>query len=120
MKDDVIFCKKCGAEMRFEKDGHSICWICDRCGNASATTYFEPYEIDSTVYHILLSSPVKTTIDKLKLISEIANCNYIEAKKLIESAPLTIFSGKAIEVKPVKEKLEKADIDFNIEPEFPY
>lgn len=56
----------------------------------------------------------------LKLVSEIAGCNYIEAKKMIEKAPVEIFSGKAIDIMEIKEKLEAASIDFKIEPEFPF
>ena len=56
----------------------------------------------------------------LKLVSEIAGCNYIEAKMMIEKAPVEIFSGKAIDIMEIKEKLETANIDFKIEPEFPY
>ena len=47
-------------------------------------------------------------------------CNYVEAKKIIEKAPIEIFCGKAINVKIIKEKLEAAGIDFKIEPDFPY
>jgi large subunit ribosomal protein L7/L12 len=54
------------------------------------------------------------------LVSETANCNYVEAKKLIEKAPVEIFCGKAVEVKTIKEKLEAANIEIRIEPEFPY
>lgn len=56
----------------------------------------------------------------LKLVSEISGCNYIEAKKMIEKAPVEIFSGKAIDIMGIKEKLEAANIDFKIEPEFLY
>lgn len=115
-----MICDKCGTEMRFEQDGHSVCWVCDNCGEAVATTYFEPFETDLTVYHVLLSTPFETTRDLLKLISGIANCNYIEAKKMIEKAPVEVFCGKAVEVKAVKEKLETASIHFKIEPAFPY
>lgn len=115
-----MICENCGVEMRFKQEGHSICWVCDNCGEAVASTYFEPYETDLTEYHIMLVSPFKATSSTLKLISEIANCNYIKAKKLIENAPDEIFCGKAVEVKAIKEKFEEVGIDFKIEPEFPY
>ena len=115
-----MICENCGAEMRFRQDGHSICWVCDNCGEAVASTYFEPYETDLTEYHVLLVSQFKAPSSILKLISEIANCNYLKAKKMIENAPVEIFCGKAIDVKAVKEKLEATNIDFKIDPEFPY
>lgn len=106
--------------MRFKRDGHSVCWVCDNCGEALASTCFEPYETDITVYRILIVSPFKATTDILKLISEIVGCNYVEAKKLIENAPAEIFCGRAVDVKSVKKKLDAAGIEFEIEPEFPY
>ena len=115
-----MICENCGSKMSFKKDGHSICWICDNCGAALAATCFEPYETDLTVYHILIASPFKANTDILKLVSEIANCNYIEAKKMIENAPTEIFRGNAVEIKEIKQKLESASIDFKIEPKFPY
>lgn len=115
-----MICEKCGAEMRFEQDSHSICWVCDNCGDAVASTYFEPYETDFTDYRVLLSTPFKATTSLLKLISGIANCNYVEAKKMIEKAPVEIYCGKAVEVKAIKEKLEAANIMFFVEPKFPY
>ncbi len=115
-----MICDKCGAEMRFKQDGHSICWVCDNCGEAVASTYFESYETDLTDYCILLVAPFKATMDILKLISEIANCNYVEAKRIVEKAPVEIFCGKAVEVKAIKEKLEAANLEIRIEPEFLY
>ena len=106
--------------MRFKRDGHAASWICDNCGDAVATTYFEPYEIDSTIYHILLSSPFKADIDTLKLISKLSGCNYIEARKMIQNAPIEIFSGQATEVLRIQDALGKAGIKYRITPEFPY
>ena len=39
---------------------------------------------------------------------------------MIEKTPVEIFSGKAIDIMGIKEKLEAANIDFKIEPDFPY
>ena len=115
-----MICDKCGGEMRYKKEGHSISWICDICGDAVASSFFEPYETDTTDYHILISASNKTDIGTLKIVAGVANCNYIEAKKLIEKAPVEVFHGQAVEVKAIKEKFEATSIDFKIEPEFPY
>ena len=70
-------------------------------------------------YHIILVSS-ENSLSNIKLVSETANCNYVEAKKLIENVPVEIFCGKAVEVKAIKEKLGAANIEIKIEPEFPY
>lgn len=94
--------------------------ISNSCNNCASTSFFEPYEFDTTIFHIFLSSVFKPTTKDLKLIGEIANCNYIKAKKLIENAPVEIFCGKAFEIKKIKKRLELANIDIHIEPDFPY
>ena len=48
------------------------------------------------------------------------NCGEAVASTCFEKAPAEIFSGKAIDIMEIKEKLEAANIDFKIEPEFPY
>ena len=120
MNNDTVICKKCGAEMSYIKEGHSVSWICKNCGDAVATSFFEPYETDLTEYHIWICSSFKASTDRIKMISEIANCNFLEAKKMIENAPIEIFCGTAVDVKAIKEKLEAAGIEFSIEPDFPY
>jgi large subunit ribosomal protein L7/L12 len=93
--------------------------VCPKCGWGWTTSHFEPILLDDTDYHVLLTSN-SSTITVIKMVSKIANCNYIEAHRLVENAPVEVFSGKAVDVKPVKEKLESAGVGFNIEPKFPY
>ena len=47
-----MICEKCGSDMQYYRNGHSVSWICNSCGDVVATTYFEPYETDMTIYHI--------------------------------------------------------------------
>lgn len=89
------------------------------CGWGWATTYIEPILSDSTDYHVVLVSS-NNSLTSIKAVSEVANCNYIEAKKLISHAPVEVFHGQAVEVKAIREKLEAANIEIRIEPEFPY
>ena len=115
-----MICKNCGAEMQYYKDGQTITWLCNNCGNGVATTMYEPIEIDNTTYNIRLVKPFKPSLNDIKIISDIAKCNYIQAKKLIEYSPSLIFSGKAVDIKIIKEKLKNNNIIFSIVPDFPY
>jgi large subunit ribosomal protein L7/L12 len=119
MKEDKIYCEKCGAEMKPINKGIGYGMTCPNCGWGWTTSYFEPILLDDTNYHVILVSN-NCSVSIIKIVSEISGYNYIEAKRMIESAPVTVFSGKAVDIKPVKEKLEKASVDFNIEPEFTY
>ena len=67
---------------------------------------------DKTVYYMILISS-ENSLNSMKTVSEVANCNYVEAKKLINKAPVEVFHGQAVEVKAIKEKLETANINSN-------
>lgn len=117
--EDVVLCEKCGHEMDYHHEGSGCGMTCPNCGWGWATTYIDPIKLDESDYHVILVSN-DNSLSIIKMVSETSNCNYVEAKKLIENAPVEIFSGKAVEVKTIKEKLETANIKFRIEPEFPY
>ena len=119
MSDDILICEKCGAEMKPLSDIYPVGMTCPNCGWGWATTYIEPILSDSTDYHVVLVSR-NNSLTSIKAVSKVANCNYIEAKKLINHAPVEVFHGQAVEVKAIREKLEAASIDFKIEPEFTY
>ena len=118
--EDIVLCEKCGHEMTSFREGHDCGMICHNCGWGVATSYFEPYEIDLTDYHILLTASYKPSIADIRVVSNIANCNYIEAKNLIENAPVEIYCGQAMDIMKIRERLVSADIEFVIKPEFPY
>lgn len=117
MNEEKILCEKCGSEMRRIDELCTVGMDCPNCGWCLVTT--NPIISDRQTYNIFLNSN-KSSLNHIKLISSIANCNYITAKKLIESAPVPIFCGSAIEVRSIKKKLEDADVTYSIEPKFPY
>ena len=100
-------------------DFYPIGMTCPNCGWGWATTYIEHINLDESDYHVILAAS-DNSLNSIKTVSEVANCNYVEAKKLIKNAPIEIFCGKAVEVKAIKEKLVAAGVNFRIEPEFPY
>lgn len=117
MNEEKILCEKCGSEMHEIDEFCTVGMECPNCGWGMVTT--SPAILDRRTYSIFLNSN-KDSINNIKLISAIANCNYITAKRLIESAPVLIFCGSAIKVKSAKKKLEEADIAYSIKPEVPY
>ena len=116
-----MLCEDCWIEMKQHKNGHTLSWVCENCGYNITTSFFEPYEDDPNTYSIYLNSEHKGTLEEIKLISEIAKCKYLEAKKILRTiGPTEIFRGKAVEVISIREKLEKIGLVFSIFPEFPY
>ncbi len=59
-------------------------------------------------------------IDYIRLISEISNMNFLEAKRLLENAPKSFASGKATDINGAIIKLKDAGINFTVTPEYPY
>lgn len=117
MDKEIVLCEKCGANMHTIDEVCTVGMVCPSCGWGWVTT--NPLISDIQIYNIFLNT-IESSVNNIKLISSIVNCNYITAKKLIESAPVSIFSGSALEAKSIIKKLEDADIPYNIEPKFPY
>ena len=125
MKDEAsetpekIVCEKCGAEMHIVRDSYQMGMECPNCGWGWVTTYNEPIEVDYSVYHVVLDSK-DSSLANVKLVASIVNCNYLRAKRIIENAPSEIFSGKAVDVREIRDRLVQAGMAFRIEPDFPY
>ena len=125
MKDEAsetpekIICEKCGAEMHIVRDSYQMGMECPNCGWGWVTTYNEPIEVDYSVYHVVLDSK-DSSLANVKLVASIVNCNYLRAKRIIENAPSEIFSGKAVDVREIRDRLVQAGMAFRIEPDFPY
>ena len=63
---------------------------------------------------------IANTSTAIKAIAKISNKNSVEAKKMIETPPAVIFSGKAVQVKAVLALLDSLLIAYTVTPEFPY
>ena len=125
MKDEAsetpekIVCEKCGAEMHIVRDSYQMGMKRPNCGWGWVTTYNEPIEVDYSVYHVVLDSK-DSSLANVKLVASIVNCNYLRAKRIIENSPSEIFSGKAVDVREIRDRLVQAGMAFRIEPDFPY
>ena len=116
---EKIVCEKCGAEMHIVRDSYQMGMKCPNCGWGWVTTYNEPIEVDYSVYHVVLDSK-DSSLANVKLVASIVNCNYLRAKRIIENSPSEIFSGKAVDVREIRDRLVQAGMAFRIEPDFPY
>lgn len=129
MKDTFI-CEKCGHEMTDCSSDGSIAIVCPKCGWGWATTTYNPIADDMTDYEIWLSPGNMVTIQSIKLISGILNCNYNHAKNVLAcTAPFLLYKAKnesvssqykAERVQTVAKQLKEGKISFSILPEFPY
>lgn len=112
-------CKKCNAEMVYFKDGNSCGWNCPKCGNGFVTSFIDDLQADESIYTIILKGNESETVENLKVISKIASISILEAKKLGSSGGM-LFKGKAVDVKDKIILLDQHEINYDVDPEFPY
>ena len=125
MKDEASetpekdICEKCGAEMYDIQTSYTLGMKCPNCGWGWVTQYNEPIVEDRNKYRVILDSKDSSLVN-VKLVASIVNCNYLRAKRIIENSPSEIFSGKAVDVREIRDRLVQAGMAFRIEPDFPY
>ena len=116
---EKIVCEKCGAEMHDVQTSYTMGMKRPNCGWGWVTQYNEPIVEDRNKYRVILDSK-DGSLANVKLVASIVNCNYLWAKRIIENAPSEIFSGKAVDVREIRDRLVQAGLAFRIEPDFPY
>ena len=112
-------CDVCGNEMKAFHQNSTSGFKCASCGNSWLTTLMRDIESDEKDYEILLNSNNEASADNIKLVSKIANCNFLESKKLILSAA-SIAKDKAYVIQNKALELQEGKLKFTIAPEFPY
>ena len=78
-------CDICDKELIPIIKGHSLILTCSEHGGRIATTHLSDMELDSTNYEIFLQPNNTVNKENIKIVSEIANLNYLESKKVLES-----------------------------------
>ena len=131
IKDDKDFreskstaiCEKCGTVMvRDLPEGYfgGMSITCPKCGWGAATSYYSPIVVDKTDYRIFLLKDNDPTNEIIRAVNKVAHCNLLKAKELIDSAPIVIFKGDALEIHEMKEVLDGQKVLYKIEPDYPY
>lgn len=117
---DKNICEKCGAEMVPIDSDKPIGMKCPECGWGWVTSYIEPKLADATEYSIHLAQGNDPSVEAIKAVSKVANCNFMQAKALITEAPQQIAEGRAVDIESCIIVLDKASVKYSIEPEWTY
>ena len=117
---DKVLCDKCGAEMIPVDPERPVGMKCPNCGWGWVTSYIDPIKEDETIYEISLEEGNQVTKDNIRLVSEISDVNFLEAKRLLENAPKSFISGKAVDINDAVIRLKVTGINFTVTPEYPY
>lgn len=114
-------CEFCGGKLKSLILGNLSGLFCDNCQQwAVVTTYIPQINLDENLYKIYLVNKEKADRSNIKLIANISNINFLEAKKLLDNSNSIIYEGKAIEVVKIIKELKKAKLEFKCIPEFPW
>lgn len=111
-------CLTCGTEMECKIEGHCLSWVCKNCGDGLATSYFEPIELDKTIYNLCIH-PVETpSTDQLRCISQLLSCNFLQVKNKLHDQ--ISISDTAEPIRTIALALQRKALSFTITPSFPY
>ena len=119
MEENKYICPKCGSEMSMFYDKPALNLVCPKCGCQIATTKWDDIDLDDTDYKIILNQISNPSIEVIKAISKITGHNFISAKTMLLNGDVLV-SAKATEIKEKSDYLKKINIQFIIEPFFPY
>lgn len=113
-------CHKCNNDMTFMLEDHTLIWTCPQCGFQLMTTHFSELETDTTVYSVILERTEKYTPAEIRLVAEIAQCNFLQAKTVLDTGNCVLLRSTAQNVLTTARKLKENGLRFHIQPEFPY
>ena len=115
-------CEQCNSEMIFKINKGTQGWYCPQCNWNLVTSYIEDLNIDETEYSLYIKIKKTSVIDfeKIKIVSKIANVNYVNAKKMLELNEICILTAKAPVIKAAISTLKEFHIDYFVNPKFLY
>ena len=112
-------CEICGAKLIYSKKGNCLSITCPNCGYGVATSYFEPYEVDTTIYNVTLNKKDKLSTKELRLISNLIGENYLNTTSLMKEGKVS-FKEECIKIVNKLIFLKHNGIEYSITPNFPY
>jgi len=115
-----VLCEKCGSLMEVRRQGSTQGLYCTNCDWAVVTTYVSDIIKDSKIYEVFLKQADMENRNHLKALSEIANVNLLQARKIAKGSDELIFRGEAVDVDNVRNKLKGVGIAYFITPDFTY
>lgn len=87
----------------------------------AVTSVLHPIMYDKTIYNIYLVLEQDTcSLDEIKACAKILHLNYVQAKCALKNKRNLLASGDACEIKEIVYKLNCFQVQYEIEPPYPY
>ena len=115
-----MVCEKCRQNMNWCVEGSTQVWRCPACGWNIVTSYIDDIDHDDTVYSLYISCSSEVDKRIIKLVSKIANVNFVTAKQMLKEKKICILRAKAPKIKDAIEDLQELGICYNVSPSFDY
>ena len=118
--NQVKKCEECGADTEYRVEGSTEGFFCTKCDWALVTTRIPTIAQDITKYRIYLVSADQHNKEQVKVIADVANINFLQARKLVQEEKPVILQGEAVEIDKARNLLNDVNVEYIIEPNFPY
>lgn len=115
-----MICEKCRKEMCHFIEGSTQGWRCPLCGWDIITTYIADIYTDLTEYSLYANRDADVNTDKIRLVAQIANVNFIVARQMLEESERCILKAKAPEIMKAIAKMQELDMGYVVTPSFKY
>lgn len=111
-------CPHCNSDLIQEIEGSTLTVICSNCDWYVTSSHIN--HINDTKYKIILEKGNLPSKENIRTISQVMNCNILQAQKVIESDYPIIIEDTVSGIIEQIEKLDKTNIKYSITPNFPY
>lgn len=116
-ESDCITCERCGGKLKLFKEASAQGLKCYDCGWSVVTTHIADIKLDEIEYRVSCVGDYKN-VAHLKIVSDVAGCNFLVARKELQSGRFLVFVGQAEEVLRVRNALVNVGIECSISPDF--
>ena len=112
-------CEWCGSKTEYKIQGSCQGMYCTNasCSWAVITTYIPEFARDRTLYKVYLVDPDSASKNQIQFAAKVRNCNFLAAKRFVESNETVLAEGLATEVLRINELAAEFGVNINVEPE---
>ena len=114
-------CPTCGNILERYVSQDAVWYHCPICNWEYIEDVIDKPWKDQRIYTLILIPRNCINKSTLKSISRVFECNYIQAKKILETnSDIIICTGNATNIKTMRDVLKEGEVLYRIEPQFPW